>query len=215
MLNKVPIAKPDQVTEGSENNLQNIKEAQQDMCLAYLNGSAGVMVSGIIWFVSGLVALFLSPDNAVWTLLIGGALIHPISILFNKILGASGTHTRTNPLGSLAMEGTIFMIMLIPLAYVLSFQKTEWFFQSMLLIIGGRYLIFATIYGISLYWILGGGLGIAAYLLFFLNSSSYISIMLGSAIELSFGCFLLISAKKRKSTLIRENNRNDQPQTTE
>jgi hypothetical protein len=43
-------------------------------------------------------------------------------------------------LGNLAMEGTIFMIMCLPLALGLSLQHAEWFFQGMLLIIVGSYL---------------------------------------------------------------------------
>jgi len=37
------------------------------------------------------------------------------------------------------MEGTIFMIMCLPLALGLSLQHAEWFFQGMLLIIVGSY----------------------------------------------------------------------------
>ena len=43
-------------------------------------------------------------------------------------------------LGNLAMEGTIFMIMCLPLALGLSLQHAECFFQGMLLIIVGSYL---------------------------------------------------------------------------
>ena len=182
----------DQFKEKTSNQLQSIEEAQLDMRVAYSNGYSGVIVSGLVWLVAGLVALYTSPQQAVWTLLIGGALIHPIGILFNKVLGRSGAHASNNVLGRLALEGTIFMIMCLPLAYALTFQKVEWFFQGMLMIIGGRYLTFATLYGTRLYWGLGMGLGIAAYLLFSLNSSAPISILVGSAIELTFGLVMLI-----------------------
>ena len=191
-----------QVTEGTVKDLQNIKDAQQDMRAAYLHGYLGVLVSGTVWLVSALVALYVSPDKAVWTLLIGGVFIHPVSILLNKILGANGTHAPNNPLGRLAMEGTIFMIMCMPLAYGLSFQKVEWFFQGMLLIIGGRYLIFATLYGTRLYWALGIGLGVAAYLLFTSNSSSHTAILVGAAIEIIFGLVMLTIVRRRKTALI-------------
>ena len=88
--------------------------------------------------------------------------IHLVSVLLSKVLGLSGSHTNGNPLGNLAMEGTIFMIMCLPLAYGLSLQHTEWFFQGMLLIIGGRYLTFASIYDFRSYWVLGAVLGVAA-----------------------------------------------------
>jgi hypothetical protein len=110
-------------------------------------------------------------------------------------------HAQDNPLGKLAMEGTIFMIMCMPLAYGLSFQKLEWFFQGMLLIIGGRYLLFATVYGLRLYWALGIGLGIAAYLLFNLNSSSFTSIVTCAVIEIAFGLVMLTTVRRRKTVL--------------
>ena len=94
------------------------------------------------------------------------------------------------------MEGTIFMLMCLPLAFLLSLQHSEWFFQAMLMIIGGRYLTFASIYGIRLYWILGAILGIAAYLLFSFEVQSFGSSIIGSIIEIIFGLCMLIIFRK-------------------
>ena len=182
--------------EGVDYDMSNIKHAQFDMRAGYLNGSSGVIVSGVVWFIAGIVAVYLSPMQAVWTLLVGGAFIHPISILLNKVLGACGSHAPNNPLGKLAMEGTLFMIMCMPLAYALSLQKVEWFFPGMMLIIGGRYLTFATLYGARIYWALGITLGVTAYLLFKFNAQPHISILIASAIEISFGLFMLIFRRK-------------------
>jgi len=190
-----------EVTKGTVQDLQHLKDAQQDMRAAYLHGYPGVLVSGTVWLVSGLVAMYVSPDKAVWTLLVGGVLIHPVSALLNKLLGARGVHAPSNPLGRLAMEGTIFMIMCLPLAYGLSFQKVEWFFQGMLLIIGGRYLIFATLYGSKLYWALGIGLGTSAYLLFKVNSPSQTTVLVGAAIEILFGLAMLTLLRRKRSSL--------------
>ena len=96
------------------------------------------------------------------------------------------------------MEGTIFMLMCLPLAFGLSLQKTEWFFQSMLLIIGGRYLTFESIYGIKLYWVLGAILGFAAYCLFSFKVQPSFSALTGSLIEISFGLFMFILFRRRK-----------------
>ncbi|MEJ8801166.1 DUF7010 family protein [Pontibacter sp. H249] len=191
----------DQITKGSVEDLQHLQNAQQDMREAYLNGFPGVVVSGTVWLVSALVAIYVSPNKAVWTLLVGGVFVHPVSMLLNKVLGAAGAHAQSNPLGKLAMEGTLFMIMCLPLAYGLSFQKVEWFFQGMLLIIGGRYLHFATLYGSRLYWALGIGLGIAAYLLFTLNSPSHTTLLVGAAMEILFGLVMVTILRRRKSPL--------------
>ncbi len=193
------VVNTNQVTEGAVNDLQNLKVAQHDLRKAYTNGYIGVLVSGLAWLTAALVFLYVSPEKAVWTLLIGGVLIHPVSMLLNKVLGASGAHTKNNPLGRLAMEGTIFMILCIPLAYGLSLQKVEWFFQGMLLIIGGRYLHFATLYGTRLYWALSIGLSVAAYLLFTMNAPAYMAVLAGAAIEIIFGVVMLTIVLRRKS----------------
>lgn len=177
-------------------NIDTVKLAQTEMRNNHMYGATGIVVSGLIWLTSSLVAYNYSSRQAVWTLLIGGVLIHPISTIFNKIIGVSGTHSKNNPLASLAMEGTFYMLMCIPLAYELSLQRIEWFFPGMLMIIGGRYLTFNTIFGNRLFWILGGFLGIAGYILFSLNAKCYISALTGAGIEIFFGLFVYLHARK-------------------
>jgi hypothetical protein len=187
-------------SDESVNKMETFRQAQTDMCKGYANGSIGVIVSGAIWLTSAFIANQYSPKKAIWMLFIGGMFIYPISMLISKFIGLSGTHTKGNPLGNLAMEGTIWMIMCLPLAFGLSLQQTEWFFQAMLLIIGGRYLTFATIYGNKIYWFLGAILGIAAYLLFNFKVQSFASLLTGSFIEISFGLFMFLSFRRDNKT---------------
>jgi hypothetical protein len=172
--------------------MENLNEAQADMRVGYTNGSIGVIVSGAMWLTSGFVALFDTSAHAIWALLIGGVFIFPVSTVIEKILGKRGNHNKANPLGALAIEGTIWMLMCLPLAYGLSLLHHEWFFQGMLMIIGGRYLTFATLYGLRLYWILGALLGGAAYLLIGLQQPVYVCAFAGGVIEIVFGVVLLI-----------------------
>lgn len=178
------------------NNTATFRLAQTDMRKGYANGSIGIIVSGLVWLISATISYQYSAKQAVWALLIGGMFIHPVGVLISKVIGRSGTHTRGNPLGNLAMEGTIFMIMCLPLAFGLSLQHTEWFFQGMLLIIGGRYLTFASIYGIKLYWILGAVLGVAAYVLFYFKVQSLGCLLTGSIVEISFGLLMFLSFRR-------------------
>jgi len=178
------------------NGTDTISQAQTDMCKGYANGSVGIIISGLIWLTSAIVSFQFSAKQAIWTLLIGGVFIHPLSVLISKAMGLSGTHTNGNPFGKLAMEGTIFMLMCLPLAFGLSLQHNEWFFQAMLMIIGGRYLTFASMYGNRLYWILGAVLGVAAYLLFSFKVQSFGSAITGALMEITFGLFMLITFRK-------------------
>jgi hypothetical protein len=183
------------------NTTNTLVQAQTDMCRSYANGSIGTIVSGLMWLISATVAYQYSTKKAIWTLLIGGMLIQPVSVLLYKIIGLSGNHTKGNPLGNLGMEVTIFMIMCLPIAFGLSLQYSEWFFQGMLLIIGGRYLTFSSIYGIRLYWILGAILGVAAYLLFYNGVKSFGTLLTGSLIEILFGTFMFLSFRRNNKNI--------------
>lgn len=179
----------------------SVAQAQKDMSTGYGDGAVGMLVSGLVWLISSIVSLQFSDKHAVWTLLIGGMFIHPLSVLVAKLLKIKGGHTKGNPLGNLAMEGTVFMLMCLPIAFGLSLQHSAWFFQGMLLIIGGRYLTFASIYGNKVYWILGAALGASAYILFSLNIQSFGSALTGSLIEIVFGIFVFINFKKQRGSI--------------
>lgn len=183
------------------NTTNTLAQAQTDMCKGYANGSIGIIVSGLIWLISAAVAYQYSANTAVWSFLIGGMFIHPVSVLLCKMIGLSGSHTKGNPLGNLAMEGTISMIMCLPIAFGLSLQYVEWFFQGMLLIISGRYLTFSSIYGIRFYWILGAVLAFAAYLLFYNRVQSFGTLLTGSLIEISFGLFMFLSFRRNNKNV--------------
>ena len=106
-MNRKTFAETHQTTQGTLQEFNHLEIAQHDMRVAYLHGYPGVAVSGIVWLVSACVALNMSAEKAVWALLIGGVFIHPLSILLNKVLGSSGVHNPSNPLGRFAMEGSL------------------------------------------------------------------------------------------------------------
>lgn len=170
--------------------------AQHDMRAGYMDGAPGVLVSGTVWAIAGCVAAWVSPERAVWALFIGGALIHPVSVLLTRLLGRSGRHVQGNPLGPLAMATTLWMIMMLPLAYGVALLRPEWFFPAMLCVIGGRYLCFQTLYGNRLYWIFGAVLALAGYALFQLKAPVAVGAFTGAAIEILFGGLLLAGARR-------------------
>ena len=167
-----------------------IAAAQQDMRTAYLGGVPGLFVSGTVWASAGIVCLMRSPQAAVWALYVGGALIHPVAGLVTRLLGRSGRHAAGNPLGTLALATTIWMIMMLALAYGISLWRIELFFPAMLFVIGGRYLTFATLFGRKLFWVCGAVLGLAGYALAARNAAPAVGAFTGAAIEITFGCIL-------------------------
>lgn len=171
--------------------------AQANMRAGYRSGAPGVLVSGCVWLVAGLIAAFRSPSLAVVVLLVGGAFIHPASVAVCRLLGSPGAHDAGNPLGTLATEGTFWMLAGIAIAYGTSVLRIEWFFPAMLLLIGGRYLTFQTLYGLRIYWVCGAVLCCAGLVLGLARAPVALSAWSGAGIELVTA--VLIFARARRS----------------
>lgn len=170
-----------------------IQDAQDDMRVGYLSGAPGVLASSLAWSAAAASIVLLSPQQAVWVLFFGGMLIFPAGVVICKILGGRANHTKGNPLVSLAGANTIWMLLCFPLAFVAQMQMIEWFFPAVLLIIGGRYLTFAVMYGMKLYWMLGfvlAGVGMATG---YLAVAPIVSAAAGAAIEMVFAVVLFLA----------------------
>lgn len=165
------------------------------MRLAYYGGALGILTSAMAWLAAAVVAATASPQRAVWTLFIGGMLIHPLAVVWNKLIGRTGNHTAGNPLGGLALAGTAWMILMMPLAFAVSRLDVAWFFPAMLLIIGGRYLAFSTLFGTATYWLLGAALALAGIALAMLRASPTIGAFTGAAIEAGFGLAIFAATR--------------------
>jgi hypothetical protein len=169
---------------------------QQEMRYAYLGGGLGMLVSGSVWLVAALVALWDSPQRAIWTLFAGGVLIHPVSVLLTRALGRPARHGAANPFGALALASTVWMILMLALAYGVALLRMDLFFPAMLFVIGGRYLTFATIYGARIYYACGAALALAGYVLASMGAAPALGAFLGAAIEAVFAAVILAGAYK-------------------
>ncbi len=78
----------------------------------------------------------------------------------------------------------------------MSVLRIEWFFSTMLLVIGGRYLTFQTLYGLRIYWVLGALLGATGLALALLRAPPVIGAFAGAGIELTFAVVLFVQAKR-------------------
>jgi hypothetical protein len=162
------------------------EQQQHEMRHAHYDGAPGILVSGIVWIIAALVCQQLGVNKAVWTLLIGGALIYPIGMLVTKVLGRTATTSKTNALNQLAMASTIWLVLGCAMAYGLFLLKPILFFPAMMATIGCRYLVFASIFGRPVYWVLGASLLVAANLAFFLALPPPVAAALGGLIEVVF-----------------------------
>lgn len=182
----------------------DLPQAQADMRYAYCSGASGMLASSLVWVCAAVATAQATPEQAVWVLFIGGMLIHPLGVLISKLLKRPGNHSKGNPLGSLAWASTLWLIFSLPLAYGVSMLRIEWFFPAMLLVIGGRYLVFSSLFGMRIYWTCGLALAGAGYFLAQSGASPTLSASAGAAIEAVFAAaiFVLDRREARSGALI-------------
>lgn len=171
-------------------------QAQADMRNGYLCGVPGIWVSGAVWLVAAAVAFQFSHQVGVLALLAGGMVIHPLAVVLARLLGSKGKHTAGNPLGRLAAEGTFWLLAGIAIAYGMQVLRLEWFFPAMLLLIGGRYLTFQTLYGMKAHWGLGGVLCSVGMALAFARVPAPVAALAGGLIEVGFAALLFKRARR-------------------
>ena len=64
------------------------EEAQQNMNFSYFGGGTGVLVSGLVWCIAGVVALLYSNQTSMLTLFIAGiAEVIFLLVIFNQSKG--------------------------------------------------------------------------------------------------------------------------------
>lgn len=169
--------------------------AQKDMNYSYFGGATGVFASGLVWCVAGLIALFYSNQTSMLSLFVGGMFIHPLGMLLSKMLKRSGKHNPENPLGKLALESTFILFVGLFLAFSVAQVKIEWFYPIMLLAIGVRYLMFNSLYGTRVYWLLGAFLMLSGALCIALNGNFIIGAFIGGVAEIIFSIIILKQSK--------------------
>ena len=172
--------------------MKSIDEAQRDMRNAYYSGATGVVTSATAWLAAALAAAFVSSYAGVLTLIFGGMLIFPASVVLCKVIGRSGKHSKHNPLAPLAIESTIWMLLSIFVAIGAALYKIEWFFPAMLLVIGGRYFTFSTLYGLRIYWAFGATLVISAMPLVFFEVPVIVGAFTGALVEYAYGIAIFV-----------------------
>lgn len=175
-------------------------EAQEDMRKSYFGGGPGAFASGIIWLIAGITAIISTKQVSVIIFFFGGMLIHPIGIMLSKALKRSGKHKNGNPLSSLALESTFMLFIGLFIAYAAFQIRPNWFFSIMILIIGGRYLVFSSIYGMRIYWAFGAILILSGIVGLLFSKHFYLIGIVGGIIEILFS-FLIVYLEKRKSKI--------------
>ena len=173
------------------------KEAQEDMRNSYFGGAPGAFASGVVWLTAGITALLSTKQISVLVFFFGGMLIHPTGILISRALKRSGKHKKGNPLSHLALESTFLLFIGLFIAFLSLQIRPNWFFSIMILIIGGRYFIFSSIYGMRVYWVFGTVLILSGVGGFLFNTPFHVIGLIGGIIEILFS-FIILSLEKNE-----------------
>lgn len=130
--------------------------AQHDLRRAFVGGGPGAFVSGVLWLTAAFVKTQHGVGLAFAVLFFGGMLIFPLSQLVSRFLFRREPANRQNPLGRVALESTIAMIGGLFAAWLFFPFQPDYVFPLAAIAVGTHYLAFRTVYGDSLFWVLGG-----------------------------------------------------------
>jgi hypothetical protein len=136
--------------------------AQHDLSQAYVGGAPGVMVSGLVWLIAGVVWQLYGIDAAFAALFFGGMAIHPLGVLIERIALRAPKATVGKPLETLAIEATIPLFVGVMIGWVLLVRAPDLAIPVFAAIVGARYFLFRTLYGEVAYWMLGAAILAAA-----------------------------------------------------
>lgn len=143
----------------------NIHEAQEEVRTVFVGGSVGQAVSGLIWLVSAALGSWVSVRFGILFLVVGGALIFPITQLTLKTLGRGASLRPGNPLNQLAMQVAFIVPFCLPVVGAAAMANINWFYPAFMIVVGAHYLPFIFLYGIWQFALLaaaliGGGVAI-------------------------------------------------------
>lgn len=183
-------------------NLSLSEEQQAEMRHAFYDGAPGILVSGLVWIATTIVCHWLGMSSAVWTLLIGGALIYPLSLVLTKLIGRPAKTGKSNSLNQLGMASTIWLILCCAMSYGLFLLKPALFFPAMLATVGSRYLVFASMYGRPIFWVMGSCLIISGSVALFAVLPPILAAGLGGLTELLFAGFIFLNASEVRQSRV-------------
>jgi len=143
-----------------------VEEAQREVRTVFLGGFIGQLVSGALWILSAVLSTWSSPRQGILTLVLGGALIFPVTTLVLKLMGRRASLSQENPMGLLATQIAFTVPLNLPVVAGAALYRLEWFYPACMIVVGTHYLPFIHLYGMKLFGVLAavlisGGMAMA------------------------------------------------------
>lgn len=133
-----------------------ISMAQREMHSAFLGGSVGQLVAGVIWAASAAVSTWGNPIHGKLFLFFASLLLFPLTQGILRLRGRPGRLRAENSLGQLAMQ----VAFTVPLGFLLvapvTLYRESWFYPASMVVVGAHYLPFMFLYGMWQFGALAG-----------------------------------------------------------
>ena len=145
----------------------NISDAQREVRIRFHGGFYGQLVSGVLWLLSGCLAVTVGVKSAIIALVFGGFMIFPATESLVRLSGMKKL-TEANTLRYLGMQ----VAFVLPFSMLLLLPVTQYrinlFYPAMMILLGAHYIPFVFLYGMRLFAFLaailiGGGVCIAMF----------------------------------------------------
>lgn len=94
------------------------------------------------------------------------------------------------------MASTIWLILCCAMAYGLFLFKPAWFFPAMMVTIGSRYLVFASMFGRAIFGVMGVSLIVAGNVALFAAVPPVTAAAIGGVIAVLFACLVFSKASR-------------------
>ena len=145
----------------------NISDAQREVRFRFHGGFYGQLVSGVLWLLSGCLAVTVGVKGAIIALVFGGFLIFPATESLVRLSGMKPL-TEANTLRYLGMQVAFVLPFSMLLLLPVTLYRTNLFYPAMMILLGAHYIPFVFLYGMRLFAFLaailiGGGVCIAMF----------------------------------------------------
>jgi hypothetical protein len=133
-----------------------VEEAQLEVRSVYMGGLVGQLVSGALWLLSAAIGTWVSPGSGIAVLCVGGALIFPMTQVVLRATGRTASLSAKNPLRHLAMQIAFTIPLSLPLVGAATLHRLNWFYPSIMVVVGAHYMPFVFLYGMKHFAVLCG-----------------------------------------------------------
>lgn len=132
-----------------------VTPAQADMCRAHVNGGAGVLVSGLVWLLTGVVLALAGERTAFFVLFVAGMAIAPLAQLATRFVFRAPAATTGKRLERIALVTVPILLAGFYLGWRGLADAPERAIPIVAIAVGVRYLVFPVMFGSRAFLALG------------------------------------------------------------